>query len=1208
MLNEARQAHHLSIRDAARIAGVPSGTVQGWLSGRHFPIPALRANCLRLVEEVGLAEAFEPNFWNDEGLPAALRDAGHAPYLGLRPFTTADAALFHGRAAEVRRLADAVTAALPNGIIAVIGASGSGKSSMLAAGLVARETTDGALAGHSVTMLGPQDLDVEPPVTQIVVIDQFEEVLHTDDQSRRATLEFVGRLARERVVVIALRSDAFAAASSEPVLAPALAHPFLLSPLSRDELRDVITGPAAALGVRVEDDLVTMLVDELATGATTSPGVLPLLSNALLATWAAGQGNTMTVADYRACGGVASAVDELAERVFGSLEAAGQEAARTLFLRLIRFSDDTPLREAMRVDDLDAASRAVADLFVDARMLTLTDGSVRISHDALLEHWGRLKGWVDQSRADLEALSTLKRATQLWLETDKDPDSLIPVQRLDVFSGWIDDPGKRRLLTPEEDDFLQASSDHFASVLAVEQRTNRRLQRQRGGLIGSVALVSALALVVGVLSVQSQHNATEAATQRNIAQSRQVSMAAGTIRSQDPNLQAQMAAVASRLADSQEGLSALLDATSIDVPTRWLGAATSALGATTTGDVVIRANGDGTATLWRGTELTTSPGTGFVVLEQHTPVFSVAVAQRSGRVLALFAGPDVRALWDVTNEPRLVHDFPRDDATTYAARFEPNSDRIAFGAGDGSVSVFDISTPEAPTPITVLHLDPDAEGVPAPVSSLAWGPDGLLVVGGAASGLARWRLDGAPLRLADLATTFDGLGLRVLGVAINGSHVVAGLRGNAMLRWKVDGDTATALAPVTGFTSWVNDVAFAADGSTVIAGSSDQTTRLVDTTSGQVIRTLNGPAIVTGVALVDGQPVSAATDGSLRVWPATSPVLRAAASPVYNVGADGTSTWLAAGTGSDGIALWRWGTRTRVPVPAPPLDADETQAGAVTVAPSGKYLLGGTRGGNVLSWRLDDGGATFTSKVGGLDGTAAYLTITPDSALAAAIAYNGTRTGLYRVDETGHLAVQAMLETPTPQLAAFSRDGRILAVALADDRVLLYSVLDPTSPSLVATLTGFATAPISLAFSPTAERLAVGEDTGHVSVWDTTDPATPRRLHELGDAHASAYGLAFSPDGQRLAAATADNLIWGWQVTDAPRTLFALTADIGRPWDLRFIDGGRRLAVAGDDGRVRTWVVERQEALRQICSTRGAPLTGSEWSHYLPGVPTTDPC
>lgn len=139
-LNEARQHLHISVRAAARIAGVPTATAQGWLNGKHLPTPALRANFLELLDHLGLAESMDASWWIDSRysrVAPQLRD-GHSPYLGLRPYTADDSALFFGRAQAVAELAAAVRRAasqpVPR-IVVLVGASGSGKSSMLAAGL-----------------------------------------------------------------------------------------------------------------------------------------------------------------------------------------------------------------------------------------------------------------------------------------------------------------------------------------------------------------------------------------------------------------------------------------------------------------------------------------------------------------------------------------------------------------------------------------------------------------------------------------------------------------------------------------------------------------------------------------------------------------------------------------------------------------------------------------------------------------------------------------------------------------------------------------------------------------------------------------------------------------------------------------------------------------------------------------------------------------
>ncbi|CAL8976144.1 hypothetical protein PROP_01857 [Propionicimonas sp. T2.31MG-18] len=322
LVNDARQRHHLSIRAVARIADVPATTAQGWLNGKHFPTPALRGNYLKLLEHLDLVDAVPEDLWDDSwtGVEPALR-SGQSPYLGLRPYRVADKDLFFGRSGQSARLADAVlelAAREGTGMIALVGASGSGKSSLLAAGLLGREATGGALAGWGGTALTVIRLlaDETPalagePGRQLVVVDQLEEALALPEAVRRSFLAALEALSQRAVVVVGMRSDAFEAASLEPLLQEALSRPVLLGALTREECREVIVRPAEALGVAVDEDLVRVLLEELAPGPADriGAGALPLLSNALLLIWAVGNGRRLTAADYHAAGGIARAVE-----------------------------------------------------------------------------------------------------------------------------------------------------------------------------------------------------------------------------------------------------------------------------------------------------------------------------------------------------------------------------------------------------------------------------------------------------------------------------------------------------------------------------------------------------------------------------------------------------------------------------------------------------------------------------------------------------------------------------------------------------------------------------------------------------------------------------------------------------------------------------------------------------------------------------------
>lgn len=263
LLAEARQAKNLSIRACAKLAGVPAATAQGWLNGRHLPTPALRDNFEQLLRALELD--IPKSSWRPETRSSAEADpAARAPYLGLRSYGRADADLFWGRDAQAKRLAELI-ADMPDrrGIVALVGGSGSGKSSLLAAGLVAGECSSGILAGWRAVLM-PVDALTTETQAELVVIDQFEELLTGDPDTLSAALDTVESLAASSCVVIGLRSDAYAAAALQPALMSALERPVLISEMTRDELTEAIVRPAEAVGVNVEPELVRAFLDDLA--------------------------------------------------------------------------------------------------------------------------------------------------------------------------------------------------------------------------------------------------------------------------------------------------------------------------------------------------------------------------------------------------------------------------------------------------------------------------------------------------------------------------------------------------------------------------------------------------------------------------------------------------------------------------------------------------------------------------------------------------------------------------------------------------------------------------------------------------------------------------------------------------------------------------------------------------------------------------------
>ncbi|MEU6143732.1 hypothetical protein ABZ848_25710 [Streptomyces sp. NPDC047081] len=523
-------------------------------------------------------------------------DETDSPYPGLARFGTADGEHFHGR--------DDLTAELLQLIArrrfaAVVGASGSGKSSLLRAGLIPalRETPATASSPAAIRLLtpGPHPARThaalftphDAPGETLLVVDQFEEVftLCTDPAERalflRQLLNAVDPASRLRVL-IAVRADFYGRCAELGPLAEALRDATLLvGPMPAQGLREAVVRPAAARRHVVERVLTARVVADVAD----EPGGLPRMAHALREVWRRRTAKTLTLAAYEAVGGVRGAVAHTAEAVYGECTPAEAAAVRALLLRLVKPGEGTEdtRRPAARAElDADETTARVLERLVSARLLTVDDDTVDLAHEALIAAWPRLRTWIDENRERLRVHRRLTEAAGAWAELGRDAGALYRGIRLteareafgDQVPGaegklsWLpeSDGELNRLLEgdgelnrlPEGGAALNRLERDFlaASVGAHEQgrRTAARAARRMRSLTGSLAVLLCVAVVAGLVAWrQSGVNAR----QRDEAEARRIAALTDTLRESEPRTAMRLALAAWRTADLPETRAAL---------------------------------------------------------------------------------------------------------------------------------------------------------------------------------------------------------------------------------------------------------------------------------------------------------------------------------------------------------------------------------------------------------------------------------------------------------------------------------------------------------------------------------------------------------------------------------------------------------------------------------------------------------------------------
>jgi WD40 repeat protein len=1168
--------------------------------------------------------------WDDEAArlrrhldaPEPVLEAIPCPYPGMVPFRKEDARFFHGRDAEIQNL---LTLVRQHHFLAVIGSSGSGKSSLIIAGLFPKlddprnfprgtwrvlSMRPGAAPSEELARVldGATDdpagaisraLAAEPPAQRLLLlVDQFEELFSQvkEAPSRDA---FIGHLKALRAdprctVILTLRADFYGDLMNSALWPIDKSQLVEVAALRGESLRQAIIKPAEAVGVYLEE----RLVDRLLADAADEPGSLPMLQEALVLLWGTMSGRLLTRASYDTIGhdgrsGLAVAMATKADATLAALPPDQQRMARRIFLRLVQFGEGRPdTRRQLAVEDLRAKGddpltfNGVLERLVENRLLTPTNDDARgvrfdIAHEMLIVGWPASREWVNVRRNAEKTRRRLAVKAEEWVRLGLGDSGLLDPGELLEAEDWLSSPDATDLGIDANVQALAVASRAAIEREAREQeqirqrelKAARELATERGRRI-RVLYHSSIGL--GILLLGLTAMALWAVTAERVAR-RERDVVRRSLYVSDLRL-AQKAweeAQINRLDELLEGQrperTGDLDLRGFEwyyLKRRSRASHSSFSG---TARVAFDPNGKQVAALFENTAKVWEVDTAreVLTLKGHLLATTCIAWSPDGKNLATASEDQKIKIWDATSGLE-IHTLEGHFDSVQGVAFSPDGRRLATASLDRTVRIWDVG-----------------------------------------EGTERMKLKGQGNRFGSVAFSPDGQLLAASGW------------GNDVLVW--ESATGRLAHTLTGHASGVSSLSFNTEGDLLATGGMDRSVRIWDVAKGKQVGLLMGHSgLVLAVAFrpKDSLVVSASEDRTVRGWGPSGELfsLRGHRGPVAGVAFSHDGRRLA--TAGTEVLVWDLDTAQD----SLSYNDQNEEMTAVAFDPRGAGFV--TASGSLFKPE-GAGEAVFRDPTGrkvrsmtGHTGAVAAVAVSPDGNRIASGSFDTTvkiwdsatgrelftlrghklpvttvafsNNGRFIASGSGMVGTPLSLDTPgeiklwdleaRKEVKEFEgHTGRVTCVRFHPDGARLFSASHDGTVRVWGALGGdggqvfkkYDSPLTSLAFSPDGAWLAVGglasgASNVTVSIWDVV---SGREAIALKGYPGYVHALDFSPDGKRIACGLHDESVKLWELTTGQEVL-TLKGHKNRVVGIAFSPMGNRLVSVAADRTVRLWIAD----------------------------------